>query len=196
MNRICVFCGSSAGSQPVYAQAAAELGEVLAERRIGLVYGGGSVGLMGTIAKTVLAAGGEVTGVIPAALLEKELALKDLSDLRVVDSMHQRKALMADLSDAFIALPGGFGTMEELIEALTWAQLAIHAKPCGILNVSGYFDSLIEFVDHAVTEGFLRPEHRAMICFAGEPAELLDQFEAYQPPKIDKAEWILTLKET
>ncbi len=196
MNRICVFCGSSAGSQPVYAQAAAELGEVLVERRIGLVYGGGSVGLMGTIAKTVVAAGGEVTGVIPTALLDKEVALKDLSDLRVVDSMHERKALMADLSDAFIALPGGFGTTEELIEALTWAQLGIHAKPCGILNVSGFFDSLLEFVDHAATEGFLSPEHRAMICFAGEPADLLDQFEAYQPPKIDKAEWILTLKET
>ncbi len=192
---VCVFCGSSPGARPEYAQAARQLAHTLVEREIGLVYGGGSVGLMGAIATTVLAAGGKVTGVIPAALLEKEVALTELPDLRVVDSMHERKALMAEICDAFISLPGGFGTTEELIEALTWAQLGIHGKPCGILNVLNYFDHLIDFLDRAVVDGFLRPEHRAMICIADDPNNLLAQFEAYEPPRIDKAEWILTINE-
>ena len=192
---VCVFCGSSPGARPEYSQAARRLGHTLVEREIGLVYGGGSVGLMGAIATSVLDAGGKVTGVIPAALLEKEVALTELSDLRVVDSMHERKALMAEICDAFVALPGGFGTTEELIEALTWAQLGIHGKPCGILNVSNYFDHLIDFLDRAVVDGFLRPEHRAMICIADDPNNLLAQFEAYEAPRIDKAEWILTINE-
>src|SRR2546423_12186279 len=159
MNRICVFCGSNAGARPEYRKAAVELAEALADQRLGLVYGGASVGLMGVIADTVLARGGEVIGVIPRALFRREVAHDHLTTLHEVGSMHERKALMADLSDGFIALPGGFGTFDELFEITTWAQLGLHTKPIGLLNVAGYFTPLLTMVSHAVTEGFLPPNH-------------------------------------
>jgi hypothetical protein len=162
----------------------------------GLVYGGGDVGLMGTVARTVFEAGGEVIGVIPKALAEKEVAYTDLTDLRIVDSMHERKALMSELSDAFIALPGGLGTIEELFEILTWTQLGIHCKPCGVLNVCGYFDDILHFVNKAVDENFINPGHRSLLLVDDDPASLLDQFQNYIPPTIDKAKWILGLKNT
>ncbi len=169
------------------------MGRALVERALGLVYGGAGVGLMGKIAQTVLAGGGEVIGVIPAALVEKEVAFEGLPNLRVVNSMHERKALMADLADGFVALPGGLGTIEEFLEILTWAQLGIHSKPCGVLNVCHYFDSLMAFLDRAVEENFIRSEHRSMVLVQENPDGLLDQFDAYQPPRIDKAEWILSV---
>jgi uncharacterized protein (TIGR00730 family) len=195
MNRICVFCGSSPGARPEYLQAAAQLGQALASKSIGLVYGGAKVGAMGQIANAALASGGEVIGVIPEQLVEKEVAFTDLANLHVVGSMHERKALMVELSDGFIALPGGFGTFEEFFEVLTWAQLGLHRKPCGFLNVCGYFDQLIAFLDHAVDQQFLRTEYRAMVLVDEDPEGLLAQFAAYQPPAIDKAAWILQLNE-
>jgi len=193
VKRICVFCGSSPGSGPVFLDAAEALGSALLERAHDLVYGGASVGLMGRLAETVLAGGGNVIGVIPSALADKEVALTRLPDLRVVPSMHDRKAMMADLSDGFIALPGGLGTLDEFFEVLTWTQLGIHSKPCGLLNISGYFDKLVEFLDDAQDQLFIRPEHRSMIIVEEEPEALLDRFESFRRPEVDKAEWILSL---
>ena len=188
MKRICVFCGSSPGFRPVYAEAARATGRLLVERGIGLVYGGGNVGLMGEVADAVLAAGGEVTGVIPRALMEREVGHRGLTELHVVGTMHERKALMVDLSDGFVALPGGYGTLDELCEALTWAQLGIHARPCGVLNVEGYFDPLLALFDHAVREGFIRESHRALVLQATGPAALLDAMASFQAPGTEK--WI------
>jgi uncharacterized protein (TIGR00730 family) len=176
-NKICVFTGSRHGSRPEYAEAAKRLGQLLVERGYGFVYGGGNVGLMNVVANTMLELGGNVTGVIPDRLVGKEVAHQGLSDLRIVSSMHERKALMAELSDGFIAMPGGIGTMEEFFEVLSWAQLGIHAKPCGLLNVSGYYDSLIQFLDHAVSEDFIKPKHRDLMIVEGAPGKLLDRFE-------------------
>ena len=176
--KICVFTGSRRGTRPEYAAAAKELGRELVARGFGLVYGGGNVGLMTVIADTVLELDGHVTGVIPNSLVGKEVAHQGLSDLRVVHSMHERKALMAELSDGFIAMPGGIGTMEEFFEVLSWAQLEIHEKPCGLLNVAGYYDPMIQFLDHAVVEDFIKPNHRALLIVENEPATLLDRFEA------------------
>lgn len=186
VRRLCVFCGSSMGNLADYRAAAAELGELLARREIGVVYGGASVGLMGTVADSALAAGGEVIGVIPRLLQEKELAHPGLTALHVVDTMHQRKALMAELCDGFIALPGGMGTFEEFFEVLTWGQLGMHRKPCGLLNVAGYYDRLLAFVDQAVVEGFVRREQRGMLLAAQRPAELLALFAAYRAPTVEK----------
>ena len=193
MNKICVFCGSSPGSRPEFLEAAEDLGRALLERGHDLVYGGASVGLMGRLAETVMEGGGKVIGVIPSSLADKDVALTRLPDLRVVPSMHDRKAMMADLADGFIALPGGLGTLEEFFEALTWTQLGIHAKPCGLLNVSGYFNKLVDFLDEARDKLFIRPEHRSMILVEDDPVILLDRFEAYEQPVVDKAEWILSL---
>jgi uncharacterized protein (TIGR00730 family) len=186
MRRLCVFAGSSSGARPEYRAAAGELGRALAARGIGVVYGGARVGLMGVLADAALAAGGEVVGVIPAALVAKEVAHTGLSDLRVVGSMHQRKALMSDLADAFIALPGGWGTLEELFEVLTWAQLGLHRKPCGILNVHGYFDGLLAFLSHTIGEGFVRHEYAAMVTVAATPDALLDRLVSSSPPAVEK----------
>jgi uncharacterized protein (TIGR00730 family) len=193
MKRICVFCGSSPGARPEYVQAARQLGSVLADRNVGLVYGGASVGVMSAIAKTVLDASGDVIGVITKGLVEKEVAFTELSDLRIVDSMHERKALMVELSDGFIALPGGLGTIEEFFEVLTWAQLSLHSKPCGLLNVCQYYTKLMDFLDHSVDEQFVEGEHRSMVLIDENPETLLDKFETYQPPKADKASWALQL---
>jgi len=182
MERLCVFCGSSPGHDPAYAAAAAQLGRVLAQRGIGLVYGGGRVGLMGVLADAALAAGGEVIGVIPQALLERELGHRGLTELRVVDSMHARKALMGELAGGFIALPGGIGTLEELFEVWSWAQLGLHRKPCGVLDVEGFFAPLVEFLDRQVEAGFIHPTYRAMLTVASAAEELLDAFSAYKPP--------------
>jgi uncharacterized protein (TIGR00730 family) len=188
MQRVCVFCGSSVGRNPSYAHAATALGELLARRRIGIVFGGGRVGMMGVLADSALAAGGEVIGVIPEALVARELAHTGVTDLRVVSSMHERKALMASLSDVFVALPGGFGTFEEFCEVTTWSQLGLHRKPCGLLNVEGFFEPLLALFDHAAAEGFIRPEHRAIVVVESEPATLLDRLAAYLPPRQEK--WI------
>ncbi|HEU4454061.1 MAG TPA: TIGR00730 family Rossman fold protein [Longimicrobium sp.] len=188
IERVCVFCGSNPGARPVYAEAARALGRTLAERGIGLVYGGAHVGLMGAVADTVLAAGGEAIGVIPHSLVEREVAHGGLSELHVVNSMHERKALMADLAGAFIALPGGYGTLDELCEILTWSQLGLHPKPVGLLNVEGYFDPLLALFDRAVAEGFLPPAHRGLALDDTDPARLLDRFAAYEPPATGK--WI------
>ena len=175
--RICVFTGSRNGVRAEFADAARQLGRALVERDYGLVYGGGNVGLMAVIANAVLESNGHVTGVIPNSLVSREVAHFGLSDLRVVQSMHERKALMAELSDGFIAMPGGIGTMEEFFEVLSWAQLGIHEKPCGLLNVCGYYDPLIEFLDHAVDQDFIKSKHRALLVVEREAAQLLDRFE-------------------
>jgi uncharacterized protein (TIGR00730 family) len=188
VTRVCVFAGSSAGSRPAYREAAERLGLALVARGMGLVYGGAHVGLMGVLADTVLHAGGEAIGVIPESLVAKEIAHDRLTELRVVASMHERKATMAALSDAFIAMPGGWGTWEECFEILTWSQLGLHKKPCGLLNADGYFDRLLAFVRHAVDEGFVRREHASMMSVADAPDALLDQLAAYTPPRVDK--WI------
>ncbi len=195
MKRVCVFCGSSPGSRVEYTQTAVELGLELCKRGLGLVYGGGNVGLMGTVAKTVVAEGGHVTGVITSALASMEVAYEELADLRIVDSMHDRKSIMSELADGFIALPGGLGTFEEFLEILTWHQLGFHHKPCGLLNVCHYYDKFISFVDHATHERFIMPEHRSMILVSEQPKLLLDQFETYQAPKIDKAKWARRLSD-
>lgn len=188
MKRICVFCGSSPGASPRYIEAAAEVGRTLARRGLGLVYGGGSIGLMGAVADAALAAGGEVVGVIPKALQLREIAHAKLTTLHVVGSMHERKAKMAELSHGFIALPGGMGTLEEFAEILTWAQLGLHARPCGLLDVAGFFGPLIAFFDHAAAQGFVRPEHRRLILVAEEPDDLLDRFLAFEPSGVER--WI------
>jgi uncharacterized protein (TIGR00730 family) len=190
MRRMCVFCGSSPGANPAYLAAARALGQALVQKNTGLVYGGGSFGIMGEIARAVLAAGGEAIGVIPGDLMDKEIALGGLSDLRVVESMAERKTLMADLSDGFITLPGGYGTLDELFEILSISQLDNHEKPCGLLNVAHYYDDLLRFLDHTVDQLFVQPEHRAMILVDADPAALLDRFDTYQPPHLDKAEWV------
>jgi uncharacterized protein (TIGR00730 family) len=195
VKRICVFCGSSPGARPEYVEAARQLGRTLASKGIGLVYGGAKVGTMGQLASAALEAGGEVIGVIPEQLVKKEVAFTGLADLQVVGSMHERKARMVALADGFIALPGGLGTFEEFFEALTWAQLGIHHKPCGFLNVCGYYDKLIAFLDHAIEQQFVKSEYRAMVLVDEDPERLLEKFAAYQPPKIDKAAWILQLNE-
>ena len=188
MKRVCVFCGSNVGARPVYADAARAVGGALARRGCGLVYGGGCIGLMGIVADAVLAHGGEVIGVIPEALVAKELAHRGLTELRVVGSMHERKASMADLADAFIALPGGYGSFEELCEMLTGAQLGLHRKPSGLLNVDGYYDPLLALFDRAVTERFVRPVHRALVLEDRDPDRLLDRLAGYEPPTLEK--WI------
>jgi uncharacterized protein (TIGR00730 family) len=181
MMRLCVFCGSSKGTRTLFAEAARQLGEQMAGRGLGLVYGGGHIGLMGVLADAVLAGGGEAVGVIPRALVERELAHNRLTARHVVDTMHQRKALMADLAGAFAALPGGFGTADELFEILTWAQLGLHAKPIGLLNVAGFFDPLLAWIERTVEEGFLRAEHRHLLIVRDEPAALLDALGSYRP---------------
>jgi uncharacterized protein (TIGR00730 family) len=182
MRRLCVFCGSSQGGRAEYRDAARRFGELLAGRGVGLVFGAGHVGLMGVLADAVLQGGGEAIGVIPQALVDKELAHNGLTELRVVATMHQRKALMADLADGFVALPGGYGTADETFEVLTWAQLGLHAKPIGLLNIAGFFDPLLAWVDHCVREQFLRPEHRALLRNSGDPDELLEMLLRYTPP--------------
>ena len=184
--RVCVYAGSNPGRDPAYAEAAADLARRLAGRGIGVVYGGGRVGLMGVLADTALEAGGEVIGVIPQDLVDREIGHQGLTELRVVGSMHERKALMADLSDAFVALPGGAGTLEELIEVYTWSQLGLHAKPMGVLDVGGYYSRLADLLDHAVHEGFLRPEHRQALQFAGDAGALLERFDGWQPSFLGK----------
>ena len=183
-----MFSGSSPGAHPDYAQAARELGRALAGQDVGLVYGGASVGLMGILADAVLDAGGQAIGVIPQALVDREIAHPGLADLRVVGSMHERKALMADLADGFVALPGGMGTLEEIFEVYTWTQLGMQSKPLGLLDVRGYYGQLAAFLDHAVAERFVTPEHRAMLVVEQEPAALLDAFRAWQPPA--RSKWI------
>ena len=185
---ICVYCGSNSGALPAYTETAARLGQTLARRGIDLVYGGGKVGLMGTLADAALHAGGRVIGIIPRALAEKEVAHAGLTDLRVVESMHARKALMAELAGGFIVLPGGAGTMDEFFEIWTWGQLGIHAKPFGLLNVAGYFDPLIHYLDHMVAQRFLKSEHRAQVLIGNDAPTLLDRFAAHTPVRVRK--WV------
>ncbi|HMQ50528.1 MAG TPA: TIGR00730 family Rossman fold protein [Anaerolineae bacterium] len=188
MKFICVFCGSNFGTKPAYVTTAKRTGQALVERGLGLVYGGGKVGLMGALADAVLEQGGQVIGVMPRALVEKEIAHHGLTELHVVGSMHERKALMADLADGFIALPGGFGTFEEFCEILTWAQLGYHRKPCGLLNVENFYDPLLNLFNHSANEGFIRAEHRSMVLVERNPARLLRLFENYEPPALPK--WV------
>jgi uncharacterized protein (TIGR00730 family) len=182
MKRLCVFAGSSTGHRPEYAEAARDLAVALARRGLGLVYGGGSVGLMGVLANSALAAGAEVIGVIPRAIASKELVHTGLTELRLVATMHERKATMAALVDGFVALPGGFGTFEETLEMLTWSQLGVHAKPVGVLNAGGYYDGLLRWLSHAVSEGFVQRENLGLLLFGDTPAELLDALAAWRPP--------------
>lgn len=184
MERICVYCGASEGRREVYERAAVQLGRTLVERDLGLVYGGGDVGLMGAIADAVLEAGGDAYGVIPQTLVDREQAHDGLTELDIVDSMHARKARMVELADGFIALPGGYGTLEELLEVLTWAQLGFHRDPCGLLNIAGYYEGLAAFFDHQVEEGFVSDTHRDMLVVADDGATLLDAFERYDPPAV------------
>jgi len=187
MKRVCVFCGSSPGVRPEYMEMAKALGTTLAKRRLGLVYGGASVGLMGAVADAALAANGEVVGIIPKALDKREIAHRRLTELHIVDSMHTRKAMMAQRSDAFIALPGGLGTMEELFEVMTWRLLGLHRKPVGLLDVGGYYASLIEFLEKSIDQGFLRREHLALEV-SSDPNDLIDRLEASPPVEVEK--WI------
>jgi uncharacterized protein (TIGR00730 family) len=188
LKSICLYCGSSPGTNPAYRDAAAQFGETLAEREIRLIYGGGSVGLMGVAADACLARGGEVIGVIPKLLMEKEVGHKGVSKMHIVDNMHERKALMTDLADGFIALPGGFGTLDELFEALTWLQLGYHGKPVGLLNVAGFFNGLITFLDHARDERFLRPLHRDALCVDKNLSTLIGKMQQVEAP--DTAKWL------
>jgi len=186
LRRVCVYLGSSFGTDPLYRETAAAFGRLLVREGLGLVYGGGSVGLMGVIADAVREGGGEVIGVIPEALVRMELAHLKLDDLRIVASMHERKAMMADLADAFVALPGGIGTLEELFETWTWSQLGYHGKPCGLLNAGGYYDGLLAFLDHAVDHGFLSPTHRGLLLADDDPHRLLLRLAAYAAPRVAK----------
>lgn len=188
LRRICVFCGSSRGARPEYQRAAEELGCYLAAHKIGLVYGGGNVGLMGVLSDAALAAGGEVIGVIPQPMVRRELANHAVTELHIVNSMHERKAMMADLADAFIALPGGFGTFDEFCEALTWSQLGIHKKPCGLLNVENYYAPLLAMFDHSVAEKFLRPENRSLVLSDSTVEGLVEQLRQYRPTAEEK--WV------
>ena len=188
MQSICVFCGSNIGANPAYAEAARDLGRRIAGRGLRLVYGGAKVGLMGAIADAALAVGGHVTGIMPIALVEKEIAHAGLTELRTVGSMHERKAMMADRSDAFLGLPGGAGTLEEVFEIWTWGQLGHHKKPVGLLNVAGFYDRLAAFLDHQMTERFVREEHRRMLTIETDPETILDGFASYEPPQVTK--WI------
>ena len=188
MKRLCVYCGSSRGALDSYQTSAIALGKILLKNKVELVYGGASVGIMGVVADTVLEGGGSVTGIIPQSLVDKEVAHPSLSNLIVVNSMHERKAQMAELADGFIALPGGFGTLEELFEVLTWAQLGFHQKPCGILNVSGYFDGLVQFLDHSVNQGFVKGFHRDMLMVSERPEDLIEKLHSYKPVNTEK--WI------
>ena len=189
MFSLCVYCGSRSGDDPRYAEAARALGTALGEGGHRLVYGGGHAGLMGAVADATLAAGGQVLGVIPRRLVARELGHRGIQELRVVDTMHERKQMMADLSDGFIAMPGGFGTFEEFCETLTWAQLGLHNKPCGMLNVNGYYDAMLAMFDHAVREQFVTVRHRQMIMAQAEPSALLDAMAAYQGPPTEK--WLM-----
>ena len=188
MKRICVYCGSNPGKSAEFLASARTLAGELVQRDIGLVYGGASVGLMGEIADTVLAGGGEVIGVIPQALVDKEVSHPGLTELKIVNSMHERKEIMADLSDGFIALPGGLGTIEEIFEVLTWAQLGFHHKPCALLNVKGYYNQLTQFLNHAAAEGFIADTHREMLLVGEHPHSLLEVMATYKAPAVDK--WI------
>ncbi len=188
MRRICVYCGSNSGRLDDYREAARTLAGELVRHNLELVYGGASKGTMGILADAVLELGGKVHGVIPKVLEDKEMAHLGLTELHIVDTMHERKTKMATLADAFIALPGGFGTLEELIEILTWGQLRFHDKPCGVINVRGYFDQLLAYLDHTETEGFLRPESRQMLLCAADAAGLIKQFNEYTPPQVEK--WV------
>jgi len=185
---MCVFCGSSSGSDPAYVEAAGRLGRLLADEGITLVYGGARVGLMGAVADAALGAGGKVIGVLPDFLKRKELEHPKLTELLIVSSMHERKARMAELADAFIALPGGMGTLEEFCEVVTWAQLGLHEKPCGLLNIQGYYDPLLEFVDRMIDEGFVRKKHKGLVLSAETPAELLAAMRTFQPVRVEK--WV------
>lgn len=190
MKKICIYCGSNPGRDSGYIEGACSLVREMTARNIGLIYGGASVGIMGAIADTALQEGGQVVGVMPQSLVDKEIAHQKLTELRVVGSMHERKALMADLSDGFIALPGGLGTLEEIIEVFTWAQLSFHSKPCALFNLCGYYDGLSVFLDHAVNEQFIKKEHRSLLLIDDNPQRLLDKFEGYKaPPEINK--WIV-----
>ena len=182
LKNICVYCGSSSGKNPAYVESAKQLADVLVERNIGLVYGGAQIGVMGAVANRMLEQGGRVIGVIPEGLLLKEVAHQGLTELHVTKSMHERKALMAEHSEGFIALPGGIGTFEELFEVWTWAQLGFHHKPCGLLNIAGYYDQLIAFLDHAADEGFVKPPHRELLMVEQDPAKILDRMALYTPP--------------
>ena len=188
MKSICVFCGSSPGASPEYGAMAGRLGALLAERGFDLVYGGGNVGLMGILANAALGKGGRVLGVIPRALVEKELSHTELTEQHVVASMHERKQRMADLADGFIALPGGWGTLDELCEMMTWAQLGIHLKPVGLLNVAGFFDGFLMQLEHAEHERLIKPEHRHMLLVDTEPVSLIERMRSYQSPRAGK--WI------
>ncbi len=192
LKALCVFCGANTGSDPAFASAAQRLGELLAERDITLVFGGGRVGLMGAVSSAARAAGGKVIGIIPTALQKKELAYDggQISELRVVSSMHERKAMMAELADGFVALPGGFGTFEEFCEMVTWSQLGIHRKPCGLVNVNGYYDGLLALFDHGVEQGLIRPGHRGLVVAERDPEQLLDSVAAWEPPKLEfRLDW-------
>lgn len=186
LHRLCVFCGSNAGKRPLYRQVAEELGIYLAKNKIAIVYGGGNVGLMGLMADAALGAGGEVIGVIPEHLMAREVGHRGLSQLHVVKSMHERKALMADLSDGFLALPGGFGTFEEFCEMLTWSQLGLHQKPCGLLNIENYYTPMLQMFDHAVEEGFLRAENRRIVLASDSITEMLDAMRIWRPVAVEK----------
>ena len=186
IRRLAIFCGSNPGARPEYKAVTRSFGNALCERGIEVVYGGSSVGLMAVLADTMLEAGGGITGVIPRMLVDREVANTALSDLRIVESMHERKSLMAELADGFVALPGGIGTLEEFFEIWTWAQLGMHEKPCGLLNVAGYFDPLLSFLDRAVDEGFVRQVHREMVIVESDPEALLDKFSQYDPPRVVK----------
>lgn len=188
MDSICVYCGSSPGRDPVYTEAAVDFADELVHRDLDLVYGGSSVGVMGVLADAVLDAGGEAIGVIPESLEAKEVAHQNLTELHVVESMHSRKQMMVDLAEGFVALPGGLGTVEEIFEVLTWAQLGIHEYPCGFLNVNGYYNDLTAFLDLAVTEEFVKPIHREQVIIESTPSALLDAFTTYEPPQVEK--WI------
>jgi len=193
MKQVCIFCGSYQGTQPIYMTAAHQMGMGLAQRGLGLVYGGGRVGLMGAVADGAIAGGGNVTGVIPQSLVDRELAHTGLSEIHVVTSMHERKAMMAEIADAFIAMPGGFGTLDELFEIITWAQLGFHRKPIALLNVGGYFDPLLTFIEHMATEGFIKPKDRGAVLVKNEVGDLLDTLLSYEPPQLEK--WIEKLEE-
>lgn len=193
MKSVCVFCGSRSGAHPAYAEVARAMGEEIARRGLTLVYGGGHVGLMGHVADAALSAGGDVVGIIPQALVDRELAHPRLTRLHIVGSMHERKAMMESLSDGFVAMPGGFGTLEEFCEIVTWAQLGLHGKPCGLLDVAGYYNTLIRFLDENVEQGFVNPTHRQMILVESDPARMLDAMDRYDPPQVIK--WV-TIRES